>query len=83
MKIVSKRDAKPKEKKTVDYKKLAEFYNRCEVDEAVELEKSYNVTLFKKSLSLRGLTPDIDFQAYNKGEKCYVKRLTLAPMSKD
>lgn len=81
MKIVSNRDAKPKERKTVDYCLLADYYNRCGEGDAVELEKVSNVTLFKKSLNLRGIASDVDFQAYNKDEKTYVKRLTMVRMS--
>lgn len=83
MKIVSNSDAKPKERKTVDYSLLADYYNRCAEGEAVELDKVYNVTLFKKTLSNKGLVSDVDFQAFNKDEKTYVKRLTMARMSKD
>ena len=83
MKIVSNTDA-PKERKTIDYSLLADHYNRCEVGGAVEMDKVSNVSLFKKTMgNYRGLTADVDFQAYNKGGKTYVKRLTMARMSKD
>ena len=84
MKIVSEEDAKPKERKTVDYNLLADYYNRCGVGDAVEMDQVKNVSLFKKALSnFRGLVLDVDFQAFNKDGKTYVKRLTMARMTKD
>lgn len=83
MKIVSKADAVPRERKTVDYVRLADYYNRCGLGDAVELDMVYNVTLFKKSLNLRGIESGVDFHAYNKDGKTYVKRLTMVRMSKD
>lgn len=84
MKIVSKTDAEPATRISVDYSLLADYYNRCGIGDAVELDdKVSNVTLFKKTLSKRNIVPDVDFQAYIKDEKTYVKRLTMAKMSKD
>lgn len=83
MKIVSEKDAGPKERNVVDYAKLADYYNRCEVGQAVELDKVNNVTLFKRSLDLRGIKRATDYQAFNKDGKTYVKRLTQVRMTKD
>lgn len=83
MKIGPNTDAPPKERRSLDYNLLADFYNRCAVGEAVQCEKVYNVTLFKKSLVNRGIASDVDFCAYNKDGKTYVKRLTTVRMSKD
>lgn len=83
MKIVSDKDAKPKGRKTVDYAKLADYYNRCELGEAVEMDKVSNVSLLKNALNNRGIASDTDFQAFNKDGNTYVKRLTMVCMSKD
>jgi len=83
MKIVPKTEANPKERKTVNYDLLADYYNRCGLEDAVEMNKVSNVSLFKKSLSLRGVISGTDFHAYNKDGKTYVKRLTMVRMSKD
>jgi hypothetical protein len=83
MKIVSDQASGPKERKTVDYGKLADYYNRCEDGDAVELEKVYNITLFRRSLDLRGITQGVDYQAFNKDGKTYVKRISKVRMTKD
>lgn len=83
MKIVPNVGARPKERKPIDYDRIADFYNACDVEDAVEIPKVYNVTLFKKSLASHGITSDVDFYAFNKDGKTYVQRLTTVKMSKD
>ena len=83
MKIVPKPAARPLEMKRVDYPLLAVYYNLCELGDAVELDKVSNVALFKKSLGRLGITSDVDFHAFTKDGKTYVKRLTPVRMAKD
>lgn len=82
MKVVSNEERTPLV--PIDYAKLADFYNSSEVGGAVEMdEQVYNITLFKKALSRRGVVSEVDFHAFNKGGKTLVKRLTLVEMTKE
>jgi len=68
---------------TIDYDKLAKLYDKAEIGQAVELDRVYNITIFKSILNKRyGLEHDVDFNAYNVGDKTYVKRNTEANMLK-
>ncbi|MNL80376.1 hypothetical protein D3C87_2072150 [compost metagenome] len=49
---------------------------------AVKMEKVYNITLFKRTISNRGVASEVDFQAYNRGDNTFVKRLTQVAMTK-
>jgi hypothetical protein len=80
MKVVEHEERTPNT--PIDYSKLADFYNRLEIGGAVEMDQVYNITLFKQAIERRGLGLG-DFQAFNKGGKTLVKRLTQALMSKD
>lgn len=67
----------------IEYNKLADLYNRLEVGGAVQMDKVYNITLFKKALARRGVVIDTDCSAFNKDGKTLVKRLSQAVMTKD
>lgn len=81
MKVVAQEGREPRS--TIDYTKLAEFYNALEIGGAVEMDTVYNITNFKVALSRRGLVNQTDFTAFNKGGKTLVKRLTQATMSQE
>lgn len=82
MKVVTKEDAQ-KERERIDYSAIADFYNRLQVGEALQIEAVYNITLFRKRIVKRGLKADVDFEAFGKNGKTLVKRLSTARMSKD
>jgi hypothetical protein len=81
MKVVN--EGAPNQRTQIDYNKLADFYNSAEIEGAVETDEVYNITLFKKRLQNRGLVLDVDFTAFNKDGKTFVKRLSEALMTKD
>jgi hypothetical protein len=81
MKVVKEEVGSPRI--AIDYNKLAEYYNTAEIEGAVEMDEVYNITLFKKALTRRGLELDVDFSAFNKDGKTLVKRLSQALMTKD
>lgn len=83
MKVVKNADAQ-KERERIDYAAIATFYNNnLQVGEALQIEPVYNITLFRRALNGRGVTSGKDFEAFGKGGKTLVKRLSMARMSKD
>lgn len=82
MKVVTKEDAQ-KERERIDYSAIADFYNRLQIGEALQIEPVYNITLFRQRLAKRGVEADKDFEAFGKNGKTLVKRLSAARMSKE
>lgn len=62
----------------IDYRKIAETYNSMEVGKVMRLESVYNITAFRRSLERR--LPAGNFDAYQRGKKCFIKRITSVPM---
>lgn len=82
MKVVKEEVGSPRT--PIDYNKLADYYNSAEIGGAVQMDEPvYNITLFKKAISRRGLVLDVDYTAFNKDGKTLVKRLSQALMTKD
>lgn len=76
--------ANPKKQpsKLFDYAELARLYNQAELGASVKLdERAYNITLFRKSVARRGVTPNEDFKVFNSGGDTYVQRLTIRTMT--
>lgn len=66
----------PQSQAFIDYGALTKKYNELEMTAGLQLEKVYNITLFKRALERRGLIHGEDFHAYNKNGSTYVQRLT-------
>lgn len=81
MKVVNK-EAAQKERERIDYNAIADFYNRLQVGEALQIEPVYNITLFRRALANRGVKIDVDFDAFGKGGKTLIKRVSMARMTK-
>ena len=64
----------------LDYAKIAKNYNSLAIGGAVVMDKVYNITSFKAALARRGVTVNVDFQAYNVRGETLVKRLTSTRM---
>lgn len=64
----------------IDYAEVADVYNKTFVGGKFRLPKVYNVTLFRNNLLRRGLTPQ-DIAVYQRGNHCYIQRLTDAVMN--
>ena len=82
MKVVTKAEAQ-KERERIDYDAIADFYNTLQIGEALQINPVYNITLFRRALGNRGVKINIDFDAFGKGGKTLVKRLSAARMLKD
>jgi len=65
----------------IDYALIARKYNTAEQGGSVKMKKVYNITLFKKALSRRGVRESIDFQAFNQDGFTYVKRISALRMT--
>lgn len=64
----------------IDYAELVDIYNKTYVTGKIRIPKVYNVTLFRKSLLRRGLT-EKDLAVWQRGQHCYIQRLTDAVMN--
>lgn len=66
----------PKPLVMVDYEGLAKDYNALEYKEGgdpfVGINRVYNITLFKRALTARGLIEGTDFVATTRGDHTYV-----------
>lgn len=82
MKVVTKADAK-KERERIDYNAIADFYNTLQIGDALQIKQVYNITLFRRALSNRGVVLNTDFDAFGKDGNTLVKRLSAARMTKD
>lgn len=67
---------------SIDYAKLSTMYNESAVGDGVELDKVYNITLFKKALERRGVIVGKDVEAFSSGDVTIVKRISTAAMSR-
>lgn len=67
---------------SIDYESLAKLYNAAALNDGVEMTRVYNITLFKRALSRRGIEAGKDFEAFSHGEVTIVKRLSTAVMSR-
>lgn len=82
MEVVQHSGAAPKKLTRIDYKMLAKLYNNMAVGDCVEMEPVYNITLFKGYLEARKVHENVDFEAWTKDGKTFVKKLTQAHMMK-
>lgn len=82
MKVVTK-EAAQKGRERIDYQAIADFFNRLPVGDALQIEPVYNITLFRRALSNRGVELGKDFDAFGKNGMTLVKRLSTARMTKD
>lgn len=70
----------PRPQARVDYDELASAYNLQQVGGTLRIGKVTNVTNFKKALHRRGLSPG-DYEAYQRGRHCFLKRLSEKTMT--
>jgi hypothetical protein len=67
------------EKKELSW--LAVEYNRQPVGGVVKVPRPSNITIFKRSLESDSLKDKVDFVASCRGNHCFIRRLTLNPMT--
>lgn len=83
MKPVKHVNAEPTPAKaSIDYDRLRELYNEAPVGGGVEMDRVYNISLFKQALVRRGLVPGKDVDAFTSGEQTIVKRTSTAVMTR-
>ncbi|CAD5377404.1 hypothetical protein OF001_U20331 [Pseudomonas sp. OF001] len=64
----------------IDYAEIVDVFNKTYVGGKFRIPKVYNVTLFRNNLLRRGLTAD-DISVYQRGDHCYIQRLSDAVMN--
>ena len=82
MKVVTENEAPKRALSYIDYDELARLYNQAQVKGGVELDRVYNITLFKRALTRWGLKEGEDFTAENRGKVTLVVRLSNTTMTK-
>lgn len=70
----------PAPQNRIDYAEIVDVFNKTYVGGKFRIPKVYNVTLFRNTLLRRGLTAK-DIAVYQRGDHCYVQRLTDAVMN--
>lgn len=66
----------------IDYRLLADEYNRAPVRGTVRIPRVYNITLFRRALTNRGLA-EKDFSVANRGKECVIYKWTETAMKLD
>lgn len=73
-----KRAEIPAPKRRIDYRRLAELYNKMSVGQTLKLDQVYNITLFRANLQRR--VAEDGFEVFQRRSSCFIKRLTTAEM---
>lgn len=79
MEVLDTLEEVPAPSKRYDYAAIAKAYNSMDVGRALRLERVYNITSFRQTLERRGVTGE-DAQVYQRGNHCFIKRLTDTEM---
>lgn len=83
MRVVTAEQAPERAWNPIDYTAVARLYNSAKVNGGVELDRVYNITLFKRTLTRWGLVEGVDFSASNHKSVTLVTRLSAKHMTKE
>ncbi|QYW06511.1 hypothetical protein uan_099 [Pseudomonas phage UAntarctica] len=83
MKVVAAAQTPERSWNPIDYVAMARHYNNAELNGGVELDRVYNITLFKRALEGWGIREGIDFTAANHKAITLVTRLSATRMTKE
>lgn len=83
MRVVPAGEVKKGAWNPINYGEVASLYNAAQINGGVELDRVYNITLFKRTLTRRGLVEGVDFTAANHKSITLVTRLSPKKMTKE
>lgn len=79
MEILDAKDTQvPAPHQRIDYRALAELYNKMAVGQTLKHAPVYNITVFRRNLQRR--VAEGSFSVFQRSGHCFIKRLTTAEM---
>ncbi len=79
MEILDAKDTPvPAPHQRIDYRALADTYNKMAVGQTLKRPQVYNITMFRRNLQRR--VAEGGFEVYQRNGHCFIKRLTTAEM---